>query len=160
MSLHKDSVFIDLLKKRYAGHDSTNFGVSDFLAAFGSPLEAVMYLRLCWPEFIQFEGMVFRQELLEDEVDRQRIRAGLIHFTGDKSKTEKDFNLVEVPAGLFSKSEFESSDEVDEFLVEKLVEIWKCRLTLVFPCREFVVEAIPPEQNAGEWGVTFYSSPG
>lgn len=152
-----DSVLIDELRGKYAGHDTTNFGVSDFLAAFGSPVDAVMYLRLFWPEFIRFEGVVFRQETLEDEDDRREVREGLRRYAGDKTRTEQSFNLVEVPCGVFSRGAAESSDEVDRFLVEKLVELWKCRLAVAFPNQEFVVEAIPPEENAGERGVTFYT---
>ena len=60
MSVDGDLIFGGLSKK-YSGHDTTNFGVSDFLAAFGSPVDALLYLRLFWPEFVCFEGMVFRQ---------------------------------------------------------------------------------------------------
>lgn len=152
-----DSVLIEELRKKHAGDDTANFGVSDFLAAFGSPVDAVMYLRLFWPEFIRFKGMVFRQEALEDEDDRRRVREALRRYAGDKTRTERSFNLVEVPCGLFSRGAAESSDEVDRFLVEKLVELWKCRLAVKFPEQEFVVEAVPPEENAGERGVTFYT---
>ena len=152
-----DSVLIEELRRKHACDDTANFGVSDFLAAFGSPVHAVLYLRMFWPEFIHFEGMVFRRETLEDEDDRRRIREALSHNAGDKAMTEQSFNLVEVPCGLFSRYGHESSDEVDRFLVENLVELWKCRLAITFPDQEFVVEAVPPEENAGEWGVTFYT---
>jgi len=152
-----DSFLIELLKKRYAGHDTANFGAADFLAAFGCPADAAMYVSLFWPAFIRFEGMVFRKATVEDEDDRRRIREALRRSGGDRLGTEKSFNLVEVPCGIFSRGATETNDEVDRFLVETLVEMWKCRLGLVFPESEFVVEAVPPEENAGEWGVTFYT---
>lgn len=157
MSSSGDSVLIEELTRKHAGDDTTNFGVSDFLAAFGSPVDALMYLRLFWPEFIRFEGMVFRQETLEDEDDRRRVREALSRYAGDKARTEQSFNIVDVPCGVFSSAGAGSSDEVDRFLVEKLVELWKCRLAVTFPEQEFVVEAVPPEENAGERGVTFYT---
>lgn len=160
MSSREDSLLIDALKKKYADHDTTGFGISDFLAAFGSPLDAVMYLRLFWPEFIRFEGMVFRQETLEDEDDRRRVREALSRYAGDSARTEQSFNLVEVPCSVFSRGAAESGDEVDGFLVEKLVELWKCRLAIAFPEQEFIVEAVPPEENAGERGLTFYTRHG
>jgi len=156
---HEDSVLIDELRRKHAGHDTTNFGVSDFLAAFGSPVDAVMYLRLFWPKFIRFEGMVFRQETLEDDDDRRRVSEALSRYAGDRTRTEQSFNLVEVPCGVFSHGASESSDEVDRFLVEKLAELWKCRLTVAFPGQDFVVEVVLPEENAGERGVTFYTRP-
>lgn len=160
MSVPEDLILIGELRKKYAGHDTTNFNIADFLGAFGSPVDAVMYLRLFWPEFIRFEGMVFLKETIEDEDDRRRVREGLKRYGGDKPRTEQSFNLVEVPCGIFSRGAAESSDEVDRFLVEKLVELWKCRLAVEFPEQEFVVEAIPPEENAGERGVTFYTHSG
>lgn len=159
MSHEPQVLILDALQSKYAGHDTANFGISDFLAAFGSPVDAVMYLRLFWPEFIRFEGMVFRQETVEDEDDRRRVREALIRYAGDKTRTEQSFNLIEVPCGVFSRGAAESGDELDRFLAEKLVELWKCRLALAFPEQEFIVEAVPPEENAGERGVTFYTRP-
>ena len=160
MMSQEDPVLIEALKRKYAGHDTTNFSTYDVLAAFGSPVDAVMYMGLLWPEFIQFEGMVFRQDILEDEEDRRRVREALIRSGGDKSGIEQSFNLVEVPCGIFSRGATESSDEVDRFLVERIVEMWKCRLAVEFPKKDFIVQAILPEDNAGEWGVSFYTRPG
>lgn len=153
----RDSAIIEELRRKHTGEDTENFDVADFLAAFGSPVDAVMYLRLFWPEFICFEGMVFRRETLEDDDDRRRVRETLSRYAGDKQRTEQSFNLIEVPCGIFSRRASESSDEVDRFLVENIVELWKCRLAVTFPEQEFVVEAVPPEDNSGERGVTFYS---
>ena len=155
-----DSIFIDELRKRHADHDTANFGVSDFLAAFGSPVDAVAYLRLFWPEFIRFEGMVFRQETLEDDDDRRRVREALGRYAGDQTRTEQSFNLVEVPSGVFSRLASESSDEVDQFLAEKLVEMWAHRLTAAFPEEKFVVETISAEETGGERSVVFYTRRG
>jgi len=152
-----DSILVDELRKKHAGHDTTNFGVSDFLAAFGSPVDAVMYLRLFWPRFIRFEGMVFRQETLEDDDDQRRVRGALSRYAGDRTRTEQSFNLVEVPSGVFSRRASESSDEVDEFLAERLVELWAHRLAAAFPEEEFVVETVPAEETGGERGVVFYT---
>jgi hypothetical protein len=160
MISYDDPVVIESLDRKYAGHDTTNFTTEDFLAAFGSPVDAMMYVSLFWPEFIPFEGMVFRKGTVEDEDDRRRIREELSRSGGDKLGTEESFNLVEVPCGIFSRGAAESSAEVDRVLVEKIVEMWKCRLALEFPEKEFIVQAILPEENAGEWGVTFYTHPG
>ena len=153
-----DEALIEELRRKYAGYDTRNFGVSDFLAAFGSPIDAVMYLRLFWPEFIRFDGMVFRRETIEDEEDQRRVREALRRCGGDRTRTEQSCNLVDVPCGVFSRGAAESSEEIDTFLVDKLVELWHCRLALKFSGRTFVVEAIPPEENAGEWAVTFYTA--
>jgi hypothetical protein len=150
------SFLLDALRKKYADHDTTRFGIADFLGAFGSPVDAIMYLRLFWPEFIRFEGMVFRQETLEDEDDRRRVREVLGEYAGNRSRTERTFNIIEVPYGVFSRGG-ESEDEIDEFLVQNLMELWKYRLAASLPELEFTVEAVSPETNAGERAVTFYA---
>lgn len=160
MTRSRDSYLVEVLRRKHADADTTNLGVSDFLWAFGSPVDAMMYLRLFWPDFVQFEGMVFRSESLEDEEDRRLIREGLKRCAGDKTETEKSFNIVEVPTSLFGRGAAESSDELDTLLTEKIVELWSCRLAFMFPRQEFVVEAVPPEENCGELGVTFYTRRG
>jgi hypothetical protein len=156
MSVQNDALFIGELRSKYAASDTANFCVSDFLAAFGSPLDTVMYLRLLWPEFIRFEGMVFREETLEDDEDRRRVYDTLTRYSGDRTKTEQSFNLVEIPSGIFTSKAFESSDDVDEFLAEKLVELWSYRLAATFPEEHFVVKTLPAEETGGETGVIFY----
>lgn len=155
-----DSLLIDELRRKHTSHDTTNFGVSDFLSAFGSPVNAVMYLRLFWPEFVCFEGMVFRQDVLEDDEDRHRALEALDRYGGDKTMTEQSFNLVDIPCGVFSRHAHESSDDIDEYLVGKLVELWTHRLAVWSPERKFIVEAVPPEENDGERGVVFYTNRG
>jgi hypothetical protein len=51
----------DLIKRLstlYAEEDTTNFNVLDYVYVFGSPLQALMYSKLFWPEFIEIEDMV------------------------------------------------------------------------------------------------------
>lgn len=153
----RDAALVDELRRKYAGRDTTNFGLLDFLSAFGSPVDAVMYLRLFWPQFVSFEGMVFRQEVLEDDEDRQRVLEALVRYADDKTLTEQSFNLVDVPCGVFSRHGPESSEDIDELLANSLVELWTHRLAAVFPGRRFIVETVPPEQNNGEQGVLFYT---
>jgi len=52
----------DLIKRLstlYAEKDTTNFNALDYVYAVGSPLQALMYSKLFWPEFIEIEDMVF-----------------------------------------------------------------------------------------------------
>ena len=149
-------VLVDELERKYAGHDTQNFYVWDFLAAFGSPVDAVMYLGLFWPNFVSFEGMVFREETLEDDEDRQQVRDALNRYAGGRTKTEQAFNLVEVPSGVFSSNAAESSDQTDEYLAGKLVELWSHRLAATFPSEEFVVKTLSADETGGETGVIFY----
>ena len=46
------------LTRLHADQNTKNFNAYDFISAFGSPLEAVMYSKLFWPDFIEIKGMV------------------------------------------------------------------------------------------------------
>ncbi len=150
-----DARLIAELKAKYPAY-TAGFGLGDFVATFGSPLEAAMYAGLFWPSFVVWEGMVFRKDMLEDEDDRERVRDALARYGGDLTETEKSCNLVEVPCGLFSRRAAESSASVDEILTGLLVEMWGQRLAQCFPMDIHCVEAVDPTENAGEWAVTFF----
>jgi hypothetical protein len=146
------------LKEKHRESDTTGFDVLDFLGAYGSPLDALMYMGLLWPQFTEFEGMIFRQETLEDEEDRTRVLEALRRYGGDESKTERSFNILDVPCGAFSRFAHESSDELDRLLAEGLVEMWQCRLAMLFPHRTFLVEMVDPKENGGDRAILFYTS--
>jgi len=155
---HDKIDIVKILSSKFSQHNTANYNALDFLHAFGSPIDALMYLSLFWPDCIEFEGMIFRHDVIESKEDHQRVREALAKNGGDKSRTEASFNIVDVPCMLFSHEAAESPDEVDQYLAEQLAEMWRCRLALIFPDRNITTEVIQPEDNNDEWGVTFYSS--
>ena len=64
---------VECLRRLYPERDTTGFGVFDFLHAEGSPLLAIFYSWLFWPEFVEIDGMVFLKETIEDDADRNRV---------------------------------------------------------------------------------------
>ena len=46
----EEKLILEKLKKKYKEKDTTNFNISDFIYAVGSPLDAIMYLKLFWPD--------------------------------------------------------------------------------------------------------------
>ena len=155
--VNQDKALVDELKSLHKDQDTTNFGVLDFVGAFGSPLEACAYGKLFWPDLIELDGMVFRRDVLEDELDASRIGECLRRYDGDRAKTEASFNLLEIPSSVFGRRSGESSDDVDSKLAELLGETWRARLRSVFPERSFVVEVDTSPPN-GEATVTFYQA--
>ena len=136
----------------YSAHDTTNFNVLDFVHAFGSPLEAMAYSKLFWPDFVELDGMVFRKDVVEDESDRERVRKAVCTPGWNLAKVEAGFNIVEVPH-LFGKRGGEGSDDLDCDLARVIGEMWYARLQQVFPNRKFTVEVdIPSDEPT----VTFY----
>jgi hypothetical protein len=96
------------------------------------------------------------QDTIEDSEDRKRLNEALYRYKGDKTKTEQAFNLVEIPP-LFGKNISETTDEEDASLAERLTEMWRCKLSVVFPDREFFVKALSAKGTGGEMAVIFHT---
>ncbi len=143
------------LRMKYSNLDATNFNVLDFLGPIGSPLDALMYARLFWPEFVEVDGMVFRKETMEDRDDRDRLAQALGRL-GNPCEIEKSFNLVEVPSGLFSRAIGESTEQEDRLICVLLCEMWCACLRMTYPARSFDVQIWEPERTGGEIGVVFF----
>lgn len=153
MMNQKSKNLVSELSQLYSDQDTTNFIVSDFIYAFGSPLEAMAYAKLFWPDFIQVDEMILRSDVIEDVEDAKRVRQALQDWNGDIEKTERSFNRLEIPDGVFGKRVGESSDEIDEQLAETLVEMWKARLRQRLPNHKFLV--ILEQESDGKVSVTF-----
>lgn len=151
----------DLIKRLsvlYAEQDTANFNALDFVYAFGSPLQALMYSKLFWPEFIEIEDMVFLKDKVEGEDDRHSVLKVLEQYEGDRLKTEQAFNLSEIPPDIFGKKMGETTEEEDLYLAKILLEMWHCRLQMLYPSRSFKVEVLSAEETGGEIGILFYQS--
>jgi hypothetical protein len=155
VNLH-DVVLLAELRRKHPESDTKGFHTLDYVAAFGSPEDALMYVALFWPELVEFEGMILRRELLEDAEDVERIHCGLSGFAGSLSRTELAFNTIEVPGMIFSRSASFSSEEIDAMLAGAIAELWRCRLQVAYPDYRFCVVLTPPGSSAEEHSVGFY----
>ena len=158
----KDEELLKKLREVYRTSDieSSSFDLRDMIYAFASPLEALMYSRLFWPEFVEIDDMVFLKGTIEDEEDRQRLKEVFEQNNGDTARTEQDFNLVEVPSDLFGRRAGETTEEEDHWLAERLAEMWRTRLNLLYPTRKFVAEILKPDETGGEVGIVFFQKRG
>jgi hypothetical protein len=127
-----DELLIDHLKEFHAKADTTNFNVLDFVSAFGSPLEALAYSKLFWPDFVEFEDMIFHEGSIENEDDRSRIRVALSEFP-TRREVEESFNQFLIPDDFFSAGLGTTTDEENIYLAERISEMWKARLAQLFP---------------------------
>lgn len=150
---------IEHLKNYYEGEDTRNFTVLDFVGAFGSPLLALAYSKLFWPDFVEFNEMVF----LTDSVDGTALRPDTAEriksyrATGrSKEETEKSFNLFEIPSSFFNRGSDDTSDEADEQLAQLLTITWSCKLKRDFPERIFFTETVSPSDTGGEFALRFF----
>jgi hypothetical protein len=147
---------LSVFRRKFKDQDSTGFNYFDFLHAQGSPFNALFYSQLFWPEFVEIDGMVFLQDIIEDSEAKQRLNEALNRYKGDKTKTEQSFNLVEIPS-LFGKHISEITDEEDAFLADRLAEMWRCRLATVFPDRGFLIKTLSAKETGGEIAVVFHT---
>lgn len=152
----RDEELLLHLRAKYGEHDTHGFNFFDLLHLIGSPLDALLYSKLFWPEFVEIEGMFFLKETVEDDSDRDRIFKALKQYGEDKSKVEQSFNLIEIPS-IFGKHLAETTDDEDRFLAERLAEIWRQRFAVLYPTKTFLVEVLSPEQTGSEVAVLFYS---
>ena len=156
MLVMEDDHLVRRLRELNPELDTTNFDMLDFVAALGSTLDALMYSRLFWPEFVEIEGMVFLKESMEDEDDRRRLADALERYGGDRTRTEQSFNLVEVPSDLFTMRKGDTTEEEARWLAQRLAQVWLACLRYRYPGRDFVMEVLDPEETGGEVGVIFY----
>ena len=143
-----------MLAERHPELDPVGFNVLDFVHAIGSGLDALMYSRLFWPEFVVVDGMVFRKETIEDMADREMLVTATHRYEGRKELIEQDLNFVEV-AHLFGARAGESGEAQYWDLAELLAQMWECRLRTAFPTRRFAVEVVPGDEPSLV-GVVFY----
>ena len=151
-----DNYLISRLKTKYSDKDTTNFNVFDFLSAFGSPLDAIVYSKLFWPEFVEVDDMVFLKERFETEEDHISLKEVFRKYGGDRCKVEQAFNFYEIPWDFLCGRVGETTEEEDDWLAERLVEMWAACLRLLYPERRFIVKLLEPEETGGEIGIIFY----
>jgi hypothetical protein len=134
------------LKELHREANTEAFGVLDFASAFGSPLDALVYSKLFWPDFIEYEGMIFLASILESEDDRSRVLKALSSGQG-KSEVEQSFNNFDIPSSLFASHRVQTTLSEDTTLAERLSEMWRARLFQLFPNRVFDVRVAHPEDE-------------
>jgi hypothetical protein len=139
-------LLIEHLKEFHAKAKTTNFDVLDFVSAFGNPLEALAYSYLFWPDFIEFEGMIFHQSCIQDEEDRAEIRAAVSEFPSRK-EVEESFNQFLVPEAFFNSGLPTTTDEENIWLAERIAEVWRARLAKLYPSKKCVVEVQSAEET-------------
>jgi hypothetical protein len=131
------------LKGRHHDADTSGFGILDFASAFGSPLYALVYSKLFWPDFIHFEGMIFHSSIMENDEDRARVRAAPLRGES-RLEVEQSFNSFDIPSDFFASGSATTTREEDIWLTRQLADMWRWRLKETFPERRFTVEVEEP----------------
>jgi len=154
-----ERIVIEKLKGRdYEGGE--NFTLSDYAYRNGSPLDLIMYSKVLWPDFIEFEGMVFSKMMVEDEDDEQKVLDYLVKTKGNRHKVEQSFNFIEIPSMLFGKkAAIELADEEISIMIAGLLcETWSLKLSKDYPNRKFVFRILDSEETGDELAIMFYQA--
>ena len=150
----RESKLIQRLSEKFADDDTTAWDELDFLYAKGSALAALWYSRLFWPEFVEIDGMVFLTRSMSSADDRARLADAVKTYGRDRRAIEQGFNSVEA-AWLFDTLDLDDGEYL--WLLERLVEMWRCRLHALYPRRRFEVVL----QDADDWNdvrITFHQA--
>lgn len=138
LNLVQDDLLIRRLRDLHDSADTTSFNVLDFASAFGNPLDALVYSRLFWPDFVDFKGAVLPATFLESEQDRSRIQDALSAST--PAEVERSWNRFEIPSDFFASHRFPTTDAENLELAERMAQSWRARLLQLFPDRSFTVQ--------------------
>ena len=152
MALDEEAL-IRRLQRRFSDRDTTDFRLLDFIYAEGSPVDALLYSSLFWPELLAVDGAILLRATVEDDDELARVRA-VVRERGP-AETERRFNLWEF-SNLFGNGLADIGDDEAELLMTRLAEMWRCRLHARFPGRRFVLEVLAPEDTGGDIAILFY----
>jgi len=147
-----DATLLRIASRVWPKEDFHGFSGHDLLHAKGSPFFALMYSQIFWPEFIEFDGMVFLPWVIEDDDDRSRVSAKLQET--DRTAVEKAFNFVEV-SSLFGAGKSHTTAEEDRLLADYLASMWRAKLAADTALDDARVEVTEPDV-ANEAGLTVY----
>ncbi|MCP4268814.1 MAG: hypothetical protein GY777_25080 [Candidatus Brocadiaceae bacterium] len=135
--------------------DTQKFNSMDFIHRFTSPILAILFSELFWPDFVEIDNMVFLENTFEDGSDLKRFNDAVKKYEGDRKKTEISFNTIEIPS-LFGAHMGDTTDDEDLILARTIKSMWKARLADKFPNKKFLVEVIDSEKTGGEIAVIFH----
>jgi hypothetical protein len=144
---------IDVLKRCYpVTEGEIPHNQWDVMHQFGNAAEALLYVPLFCPEFVEVEGSVLLNRRGTDLEKRFLMakRAGRHNL----SELESSFNFLEVPYA-FSNGRYIDA-QGDDLLATFVAETWRARLKLLYDARKFEVGVLPPEQTGSVIGVHFF----
>jgi hypothetical protein len=152
-----DDYFIARFREVYSDQNTTGFDALDFVSAFGTPLDALLYSRLFLPNFEEVDGMIFLEGTIATDEDKDRLANASSQYRS-RDEIEKAFNLIDVPFMLFSRGRENANERDLMFLADQIRTMWSLRLKQLYPTREFVVEVWDAAKTGSEIGVVFYQT--
>lgn len=133
-------------------HNGGEESLEGWASCMGSYSLASAYARLVWPQFVEVNGMIFREDVTEPDVE-----SWLAHTQDDRQSVEATLNHLHIldvqHPGIWS----EATESQLQFIGQTLRASWAAKLASDFPTRQFVVEFIEGSKDAPrEYQVLFY----
>jgi len=148
------SDLINTIRQKY-GHldpNKTFRDPLDFIYCGGSPIDALLYYELFFPEFIEFKECVILRSRLSVIGAKDRLISlveGYKKQSGGVEQLEKDiasFNFYEV-AYVFN--DLDCSAKSLDLLADLMAKSWRLKLASEFPQCKFKVVVEPDEDKPG-----------
>ncbi len=140
---------ISIFDRFYKG-DNRGFDALDYIFKYESPIRALLFSKLFWPDLIEIQNGVFLSSAIEDACDRKRLQRCFENPNWSMKSTERSFNLLDWEM-LFGKFILDTSDDEGYELLVVLKYCWEACLNYNYPNRNFVVEI-----DKGDLSITFF----
>jgi hypothetical protein len=112
---------------------------------------ASAYTLVFWPQFTEYDGMIFG-----GEVDAEAISGWMKSCGGNRQSVEATLNHIHL-LDLHYRGCPDASVERLAFLGNVLKDIYRVKLAAEFPGREIIVDFHEPlDRNLGDYQLTFY----
>jgi hypothetical protein len=119
---------------------------------------AIGYLSLFWPSFVEYNGMVFRGDELDEE-DRASISRWLTTANGNKQAVEAMLNHFHIRDIQHPGIWGDATEKQIKFIGQTLKEAWASKLARDFPAKQFVVELIEgTAEKLEDYQVVFFQT--
>lgn len=140
------------LRKRFRfSEGQVPHDAEDMVYEQGKAPEALLYSLLFLPELSMVADSVLLTNGSSDV--EQRFLEAKKTSRRPLDRLEASFNGADIPY-LFVDNDFDEHEE--RLLAERIAEAWRRALAAFRPDRRFVVNIIPPEENAGDTRVEFF----
>jgi len=132
--------------------DRGNFGVEDYLHAYGDPRQALLLYRLFFPQFAAVDGHVVLASRIDVPGEPDGLRRRLRDEDRPPCELLEGYRWTEVPYEFANSS---LSDEHDELLACLLARAWKAALMSEFPDRTWETAVLSTSVTGSVVGLCF-----
>jgi hypothetical protein len=140
--------------KAWDAHNGGEISPESWASCMGNYSLAIAYATVFWPQFVEIDGMIFREGITESEV-----RAWSSSTHNNKKTVEATINHLHILDIQHPGAWLEASEAQVRFLGETLRSAWAAKLSIDYPERKFVVALIDGSPtDLREYQVVFYQT--